>query len=192
MKYFLVVILIMVFAFGCKKNNTSYWFTGMEIIDTNGNLVKWVGQQDDDWQINKYTLNTQQLYAMTIDSLSDTASWNHTAVGNVAIIPGTNPIGWDTGTINYNFSVSFNTNAYFSYLLTDQYYTVLATHSYYGDSGSFLNVYVPITSSRVQAGGVYRLYYSFSARRNAYFAQGWGDIGVCTKDTVKHITNSCF
>ncbi len=192
MKHIVLVIVVLALISICKKDKPSYWFTGMEIVDTNGNLVRWVGTQDNDWQINKYTINAQQLYTMSIDSLADTASWNHTSAGTVTVFPGTNPIGWNTGTVNYGFTIYFGTNCYFSYLVTDEYGTFLGTHNYYGSAGGNVTINVPLVATQVQPGNAYRVYYAFSARGNPYFAQGWGDIGVCTKDTTTQVVATCF
>jgi hypothetical protein len=192
MKYIFGLVVILALAGSCKKDKPSYWYTGMEIIDSNGNFVRWVGQADDDWQINKYTISSPQLHAMTIDSLSDTASWNHSSAGTVTVIPGINPVAFYPSAVYYDFTVSFGTTCYLNYLVTDQYGAVLASHGYYGLSGGYVTINVSMPSSLVQVGNVYRVYYAFSAKGNPYFAQGWGDIGVCSLDTLTQKVNNCF
>ena len=193
MKKCLLILFAVTLFISCKKSSPSYWFTGMQIIDTNYNLVKWVGQKDDDWQINKYTLAEQQLYAMAIDSFSDTAFWNHTSAGTVTIHPGISPVAYDTGSVYYQFnSINFGCSCYFSLMVVDQYFNTLVKQNYNISSGSYLPALVSIPSSKILPGQVYRIYYACSATGNPYFATGWGDFGVCSMVTTTGQVSSCF
>ncbi len=192
MQKILLILGMLALCLGCKKGSPTYWFNGMEIIDSNGNFSRWYGSADNDWQINKYTISPTVLNAMMPDTSKDTASWHGTQIGNVAVVPGPNPVAVDTGTFNYYFQVYFHSKAYCNYMLCDEYGTIIYKNQCWGENGTVYYLNIPLNNTQVTTGNVYRLYYAFSSVGNIFFATGWGDIGFCSKDATTLKASACF
>ena len=192
MKKLLTLLLIVFLGTACNKSTPNFWFTGMQIIDTAGNLTKWYGTADNDWQLNKYTIAPTMLNNLLPDTTKDTANWHNTQRSTVSVLPGTNPIGVDTSNFAYTFQVNFSTKAFCNYMLCDELGTIIYHNQCWGDAGSVYYLNIPLNNTQVFAGNVYRLYYAFSARNNLFFATGWGDIGFCNKQTNSQKVTACF
>lgn len=192
-KYLSVALLLITIVYtidACKKKKQSFWFTGMEVVDSNGKEIKWVGSQDDDWQQNKYSLTTQQTNLLDLE-VGTFPNWGQTMVNLVNVAPGTNPIGIDTNaTTYYGFTATADSACVVTYTLADQQMNTLAKGNAFIPGGATINIPIAIPTSYLKAGSVYRLYYGFSAQLNKFFSTGWGDIGVCNKTNGK--TGSCF
>ena len=192
MKKLLVLLMLVLFTAACNKSTPSFWFTGMQLIDTTGNLTKWYGTADNDWQINMYTIAPSILNSMMPDTTKDTAGWHSTQSGSVAVLPGTCPVGVDTSNFAYTFQVYFHTKAYCNYMLCDELGTIIYRNQCWGDAGSVYYLNIPLNNNLVFAGNVYRLYYTFSAKGSLFFASGWGDVGFCNKQTNSQKVTACF
>jgi len=191
MKKLLPILLLVIIISSCKKHGTSFWFTGMQIIDTNQQFVRWVGQPDNDWLLNKYTFTTQQLSLLVVDESSP--NWYLTQMDTVAVTPGTNPVGIssDTTSVYYQFTVYTKGNCVFTYALTDMNMNIIQHSNIITTAGESLPLLITIPAIDAKAGEVYRIYYGFSSAGHTLFASGWGDIGLC-KVNYYDRTNSCF
>lgn len=189
--WLLPLLAILVISFSCQKRQPSFWFKGMQIVDTNQQFVRWVGEPDYDWQINKYTLTAQQQSLLKVSY--DINTWYLTNPGTVVVTPGPNPLGYSSDTTDsyYQFSVQVQSNCIFTYALTDQYMNVIEQGNIATDSGQVINPLISIPPSSAHAGQVYRIYYGFSAAGHVLFATGWGDIGICNL-TPSGRVGSCF
>jgi hypothetical protein len=152
MKKLLIFLLPITLFFSCKKHQPSFWFGGMEIIDTNQQFVRWAGEADYDWQINKYKFSAAQLALMKIDS--NIVNWYLTSADTVTITPGTNPVEFLSDTLNcyYQFAVYTSSSCVFTYVLTDQYMNVINYGNATTIPGEIINQLVTIPAHTAKPG----------------------------------------
>ena len=189
MKNYIFICLSIFVFISCNKKQNQTWYSGMQIIDQMGNMVKWVGTPDNDWLINKYTFTPKMFAMLPVDSLN--ANWFSTTVGTVYVSPGTNPIAFDTPYIYYSFYAFSTKKCTLNYTLTDENNSIITSNNTTITDSQLISPIIKIPSTMVSTGKVYRIYYCFSAYNNPYFAYGWGDIGICNK-SVSGVAEECF
>ena len=189
MKKNTVLFAFVFILFSCQKKQIQSWYSGMQIIDQLGNIVKWVGTPDNDWLINKYSFTPKIFSMLPVDSLN--ANWFTTSVGSVYVSPDTNPIAYDTPFIYYSFHAFATKKCVLNYTLADENNNIIISNNTTLTDSQLISPIIKIPCTMVSGGNVYRVYYSFSSYNNPYFAYGWGDIGVCSK-TVYGTSNQCF
>ena len=162
----------------------------MQIINYNDSFARWNGDADNDWQVNGYTLTTQQLALLPVNSAAY-PNWYLTRPGAVTVIPGTCPIGIDTPDSYYRFTVTVQYSSIVSYAVTDEQLNVLASGCSFATDSQLVNNLIKINPVYLQAGKAYRVFFACSAVNHPYYAVGWGDIGACSLDAYSDVTR-CF
>ncbi|MBI2730555.1 MAG: hypothetical protein HYX40_07380 [Sphingobacteriales bacterium] len=180
LKYLLsIAILFLVFLnLSCKKKKPEYAtstpIAGFLYTDNLGNLITNYGDVSDDW---KFTTNLNAAELGLFD-FSDTINMANTVVlANPKILPAfPNPAK------NYiAFSGQFGSISEYTKLkivVTDPYLNVGFRYSLLvnGSGYYFFNL---IGNFAFQKNGIYRIYYSFSAKDKPNYKMGYGDFQIC-------------
>lgn len=168
-----VALCLFIIPIACKKEGGSnIHIQGFDIVDASGNSMGHSGPADNDWTFNN-TLSDRELSlfdfstTVTIDNVNKaTITWDR-----VNVYP--NPCTYTQG---YNVTVS--DSVLLKVVVVNEQLQVLAKTALKLQKGSntFMLAYPDATFPDKAS---LRVYYSFSAKNNANYKTGYGDIKIC-------------
>jgi len=189
MKYLSLSLLLLIFFAGCKKHNdtqnssSTHIFKGIVVTNDIGQVLGTWGTEDGDWgtdatwSSDEYELlNFPDTISLVGTYIKDTTGWNigpgiHEQPQNsVLVFP--NPVQ-SRATLEFHGLGLLKFNA----VIVDKYYNRMKT--YVNKTDAPVLVTLDFSDSIKFQDGVYRMYYSFSAKDSLNFYKGHGDILVC-------------
>lgn len=173
-----VVSFILLVGFSsCKKNSkpTPLDISGVQYTDNLGNKIGSYGNPAGDWTFST-TLTPQEISLFDfVDSLDMTGT---VVVSNPRIAPV-----YPNPSSNYmSFSGQFGLSSQLTKLkvvIVDPFYNIAVRDALIINGGSQQFFFSVANRQVFQPSGIYRIYYSLSAKDKANYKMGYGDIQIC-------------
>jgi hypothetical protein len=193
MKNILLFVCILICFAGCKKKSDTvdssgiHVFKGIVVTDETGNALGTWGTEDGDWvndatwtASEKELLNFPDTVSLEGTYINDTTGWDtlkgiHEKPRNlVAAYP--NPFSSESVLVFGNYG-----NLKLKVVIVDKKYNRLETICQ--KWSGLMEKMMDFSDSTKYPEGIYRVYYSFSAKDSLNFYKGHGDILICRDQT---------